>query len=104
MIDPLKRLSFDPDQLAAFCRERGIKRLAIFGSALREDFGPDSDLDQLVEFEPEQQVGLFRIARHEREQEALVLRPVDLRTLEDLGRHFRDEVARDARVIYERAA
>jgi len=103
MPDPLLRLNVDPDQLAAFCRASGIRRLAVFGSALGDDFGPDSDLDLLVEFEPQQRVGLFAIARHERELEALVHRPVDLRTLEDLSRHFRDEVAQHARVIYERA-
>ena len=57
------QVSVPPDQLAAFCREHGIRRLAVFGSALRDDFGPESDIDLLVEFEPNRTPGF---ARHRR--------------------------------------
>ena len=53
------QVSISRDALAAFCHEHGIKRLSIFGSALREDFGPESDIDVLVEFEPDRIPGLL---------------------------------------------
>ena len=68
------------DALAAFCREHGIKRLAIFGSALREDFGPESDVDVLVEFEQGRTPGLLGIAGIEARLSALFGREVDLVT------------------------
>lgn len=58
------RLLISHERLAAFCQEHGIRRLAIFGSALREDFGPDSDVDVLVEFEVARTPGLLGMARH----------------------------------------
>lgn len=79
--------------LAAFCREQGIKRLAIFGSALRDDFGPESDVDLLVEFQPERIPGLLGIAGLEMELSDLFDgRKVDLRTPEDLSPYFREDV------------
>ena len=95
------QLSIPRDRLATFCRERGIHRLAIFGSALRPDFGPDSDIDVLVEFEPDRTPGLLGIARIERELSALLgERKVDLRTPEDLSRYFRQKVLDEAEVQY----
>jgi predicted nucleotidyltransferase len=89
------------DALARFCRERGIRRLAVFGSALRADFGPDSDIDLLVEFEPDRIPTLFDIAGMEQELSALLGgRKVDLRTPEDLSRYFRDRVMAEAEVQY----
>jgi len=89
------------DKIALFCQEQGIRRLAIFGSALRPDFGPDSDIDVLVEFEPDRIPGLFGIARMERELSALLDdRKVDLRTPEDLSRYFRQSVLDEAEVQY----
>jgi hypothetical protein len=89
------------DALARFCRERGIRRLAVFGSALRADFGPDSDIDLLVEFEPDRIPTLFDIAGMEQELSALLGgRKVDLRTPEDLSRYFRDWVMAEAEVQY----
>jgi predicted nucleotidyltransferase len=89
------------DALAKFCRERGIRRLAVFGSALRADFGPDSDIDLLVEFEPDRIPTLFDIAGMEQELSALLGgRKVDLRTPEDLSRYFRDRVMAEAEVQY----
>ncbi len=89
------------EQIADFCRRRHIRRLAIFGSALRSDFNESSDIDILVEFEPEHIPGLFGMARMERELSALLGgRKVDLRTPEDLSRYFRQEVLNEAEVQY----
>ena len=74
------QISVPIDALAAFCREHGIKRLAIFGSALREDFGPESDVDVLLEFEPGRTPGLLGIAGIEARLSALFGREVDLVT------------------------
>jgi predicted nucleotidyltransferase len=87
--------------IAAFCRERGIRRLAVFGSALRADFRPDSDLDVLVEFDPARTPSLLGIARMERELSVLLGdRKVDLRTPLDLSRYFRKQVLEGAEVQY----
>src|SRR3972149_1927332 len=95
------QIEIPKEQLAAFCRDRHIRRLAIFGSALRPDFGPDSDIDVLVEFEPDHIPGLFGGARMERELSALFEgRKVDLRTKEDLSRYFRQRVMEEAEVQY----
>lgn len=89
------------DAIAAFCHENGIQRLAVFGSALRTDFRPDSDIDLLVEFEPDRVPGLFGIARMERELSVLLGgRKVDLRTPRDLSRYFRQRVFAEAEVQY----
>ncbi len=89
------------EQIADFCRRRHIRRLAIFGSALRSDFNESSDIDILVEFEPEHSPGLFGMAHMERELSALLGgRKVDLRTPEDLSRYFRQEVMNEAEVQY----
>ena len=96
-------LSIPRDQLTAFCQEHGIRRLAIFGSALREDFGPDSDVDVLVEFEPDRIPGLLGVAGMEIELSVLFSgRRVDLRTPEDLSPYFRQNVLDTAEVQYAR--
>lgn len=90
-------------QLASFCRNNHIQRLSIFGSALRSDQSPDSDLDLLVEFEPNHVPGLFGIVRLERELGILFGgRKIDLRTPEDLSRYFRQRVTEEAEVQYAR--
>jgi predicted nucleotidyltransferase len=97
-------LSVSKDRIAAFCRERGIRRLAFFGSVLRPDFKSDSDVDVLVEFEPDRIPGLLGIARMEREFSALLgNRKVDLRTAEDLSPYFRQTVLAEAEVQYAQA-
>jgi len=96
------KISVPQEALAAFCRERGIRRLALFCSALRDDFRPDSDIDVLVKFEPDRIPSLFGIARMERELSALFGgRKVDVRAPEDLSRYFRREVLAEAEVQYE---
>jgi predicted nucleotidyltransferase len=94
------RLSVAHDEIVAFCRGHHIRRLSFFGSVLREDFGPDSDVDVLVEFERGCQVGLITMAAIERELTQILGRKTDLRTPGDLSRYFRDEVVRTASVEY----
>ena len=97
------QVSISKTALAAFCQEHGIKRLAIFGSALREDFRPESDLDVLVEFKPERIPGLLGLAGMEIElSELFAGRKVDLRTAEDLSPYFRQKVLDSAEVQYAR--
>lgn len=94
-------ISFDKNRLAVFCEAKHIKRLAFFGSVLRPDFGLDSDIDVLVEFEAGHVPGLLGIARLERQlSEIFGGRTVDLRTAEDLSRYFRGEILRQAKVEY----
>ena len=97
------RVSLDHDKLAEFCRRNHIKKLSLFGSVLTERFGPDSDVDFLVEFEPHNGPGYFGLARMERELSELVGRRVDLRTPFELSRYFRDEVVAGAQVQYSAA-
>lgn len=86
--------------IAEFCRRNHIRRLALFGSVLRDDFGPDSDVDVLVEFEPGARVGLMRLAGMEIELGQLLGRKVDLNTPGFLSRYFRDQVLAEAEVQY----
>lgn len=95
-------LPIDDQVLAAFCRRHGVRRLSIFGSALRDDFGPSSDVDVLVEFEPGRAPGLAFFAM-ERELSTLFGRPVDLNTRAFLSPYFRDEVLESAHVLYDAA-
>lgn len=93
-------LTLDDDFLAAFAAAHGIRRIALFGSALREDFRPDSDIDLLVEFHPDHTPGLLHLAQMELELEDALGRQVELRTPEDLSPHFRDAVTASARPLY----
>jgi predicted nucleotidyltransferase len=91
------------ERIAEFCHRHHIRKLALFGSILRDDFRPDSDVDVLVEFQAGCVVGLMRMAGIQRELSDLLGRNVDLRTPEELSRHFRDEVVRTAAVQYTEA-
>ena len=99
-MDVLARLAVDRDAIAHFCRNNHIRRLSFFGSVLRDDFRPDSDVDVLIEFEPGHVMGLLRLARAERELSGLLGRKVDLRTPGDLSRHFRQQVLDTAEEQY----
>ncbi len=96
-------VTIDDDVLHAFCRLNGVRRLGLFGSALRGDLRPDSDIDLLVEFEPGRVPGLLHLAALEIELAELLGREVDLRTAAHLSRLFRDEVSAGARVLYDAA-
>lgn len=94
------RIDIPKDAVAAFCRKHHIRKLAFFGSVLRADFQPGSDIDVLVEFDPMRPVGLIRLAGIQRELSAVLGRPVDLNTEGFLSPYFRDEVLREAEIHY----
>ena len=89
------------EELANFCKKNNIRKLSVFGSFIREQLRPDSDIDILVEFEPNHTPGLFSIIRMEMELSEIIGRKVDLRTPEDLSKYFRDEVVKNAKLQYQ---
>ena len=93
------RIPIDRQKIAAFCRRHHIRKLSIFGSALRDDFRATSDVDILVEFEPGHVPGLA-FFRMEAELSEMLGRKVDLHTPSFLSRYFRDEVLSRAEVQY----
>ncbi|MEZ6233518.1 MAG: nucleotidyltransferase family protein [Phycisphaerales bacterium] len=88
------------EAIADFCRRHNIARLALFGSVLRDDFGPDSDIDVLVEFPEGQTPSLLDLGGMLMELRRIFGRDVDLKTPGFLSRHFRDQVVREARTLY----
>ncbi len=92
-------LELPRQKIAEFCRRHRIRKLALFGSILRPDFGSDSDIDVLVEFEPGCVPGLAFFTMQE-ELAALLGRKVDLNTLAGLSRYFRDKVLQEAETVY----
>ena len=93
-------LSYDKEALARLCRNYRIRRLALFGSVLKGTDRPDSDVDFLVEFEPDTVPGLLGLAEIEGQLSELLGRPVDLRTANELSPHFRQAVERMAEVQF----
>jgi hypothetical protein len=93
------RIAFPKERIADFCRKHHMKKLAIFGSALRPDFRADSDIDVLAEFEPGHVPGLAFFAMQE-ELSTILGRKVDLNTQQCLSRYFRDKVLQEAVVQY----
>ncbi len=94
------RIAIPYDRIAELCQRYRIRKLALFGSVLRDDFRPDSDVDVLVEFEPDAVIG-WKIVTIEEELSGLLGRGVDLKMAGDLSRHFRQKVVRSAQIIYE---
>jgi predicted nucleotidyltransferase len=89
------------EKIADFCKRNRIRKLSLFGSALKGELRKDSDIDLLVEFQPGEAPSLFDLARMERELSKLLRgRKVDLRTPNELSRYFRDEVLSTASVQY----
>jgi len=98
----MKPLDINQDALAELCRLRGIRRLSLIGSVLKGTDRPDSDIDLLVEFEPEARPSLLDLAAIEQELSVMLAgKRVDLRTPAELSRYFRDQVVREAAVQYE---
>lgn len=95
-------INISEDEIARFCKRHRIRKLALFGSILRDDFAEDSDIDVLVEFEPGVSVGL-RFFSIERELSELLGRKVDLNTPGFLGKDFRDQIVKEAKVQYDTA-
>ena len=88
------------EKIEEFCKRHHIRKLSLFGSAVRNDFTPESDLDVLVEFHPAHIPGLIRLAGMEIELSEILGCKVDMRTAQDLSRYFREEVLKSARVQY----
>jgi predicted nucleotidyltransferase len=97
----MPHLAISTEQLTRFCQKQHIRRLSMFGSTLSGTARQDSDIDLLVEFEPGHEPGLLGLAAMEAELAAMLGgKKVDLRTPQDLSRHFRDQVVRSAEVQY----
>ena len=88
------------DRIAEFCCRNYIRRLSLFGSVLRDDFSSESDVDLLVEFDPDHIPGLITLAGMEIELSEILGRKADLRTAEDLSPYFRQKVVDTAQVQY----
>lgn len=95
-----KNITVPQETIAGFCKRHHIRTLAFFGSVLRDDFKPESDVDVLIEFEPGHVVGLIRLAGIELELSNILGRKADLRTPADLSRYFREEVMQSAERQY----
>jgi hypothetical protein len=83
-----------------FCRAHAVRELAVFGSALRDDFTPDSDIDVLIDLAPGARIGLVALQRMRDELTGILGRPVDLLTRNGLNRHIRDDILRNIEVIH----
>ena len=94
----MKNLQLDKQMVEEFCRRNHIRKMAFFGSVLRDDFNADSDVDVLVEFEPGYEVGMLRMSAMERELSSIFGRAVDLRTPAELSRFIRDRVVAGSEV------
>jgi hypothetical protein len=94
------RVLVPEEEIADFCRRYHVRQIEVFGSTLRDDFGPESDVDVLVAFEPDAQIGLITLSRMRRELEELFGRPVDLVPREGLKPRIREAVLSSAEVIY----
>ena len=97
------RISIPKEIINQFCKRHQIRRLSIFGSVLREDFGPDSDIDILVEFKPGTRMGLIKLSGLELELGKILGRKVDLNTPGFLSKYYRDQILAEADVQYEAA-
>lgn len=93
-------ISIPQDKIDAFCRRHGVARLSLFGSVLRDDFGPESDVDVLAEFPPGATPSLLDLGGMLLELQEILGREVDLKTPGFLSHHFRQDVQRDSRTLY----
>lgn len=88
------------DHLNSFCQRYQVQRLALFGSVLRDDFNPESDVDVLVSFDPSAKISFMTLGKMKRELSMLFQRPIDLVPQAGLKPAIRDEVLQSAREIY----
>ncbi len=95
------RVDIPQERLAAFCRRHHIRKLSLFGSVLRDDFGPESDIDVLVEFEPGHVPGYRLITIQDELSDLFGGHPVDLVIERSLNRHLRPRILAKARVQYQ---
>lgn len=100
----IKNVAISKETIADFCRRHHIRKLALFGSALRDDFSPESDIDVLVEFEPDAKVGFFKLYDLEQELSWILGgRKVEINTPKSLSKYFRDQVLAEAEALYDQA-
>ena len=97
------KISIPKDEISEFCRRNQVRKLSLFGSVLRDDFGPNSDVDILVEFEPGTRIGLIRLSGLEIELGNIIGRKVDLNTPGFLSKYYRDQILAEADVQYDAA-
>ena len=95
-------LEISKEEIAEFCKKNRIRKLSLFGSSVRRDFRPDSDVDILVEFEPGARVGLIKLASLELELSKIFGRKVDLNTPGFINKYYREKVLSEAEVQYDR--
>ena len=93
------RIDIPREEIAEFCRRNRVRRMALFGSVIRDDFRPESDVDILVEFEPGYAAG-FVFFQMRRELTVMLGREVDMHTAASLSPYFRQEVLDEAEEIY----
>lgn len=102
------KIPYDHKRLAKFCEDMGLEELSVFGSVLREDFGPDSDIDVLVEFPPTFKYSLFELVDIKDELEAIFGRKVDVLTRRAVQRgkneSRKQEILETAQVVYDKTA
>jgi predicted nucleotidyltransferase len=97
----ISKIAIPQDEIAAFCERHHIRKLSLFGSVLRDDFRPDSDVDVLVEFEPGHVPGFIRLSRMRLELSEILGWEADLRTPDSLSDYFRKNVEAKAIKLYE---
>jgi predicted nucleotidyltransferase len=97
------RINIPKEKIADFCKQNQIRKLYLFGSVLRGDFGPGSDIDVLVEFEPGTRIGLIGLSGLEIELGDIIGRKVDLNTPGFLSKYYRDKILGEAEVQYDAA-
>jgi hypothetical protein len=95
------KISVPKEKIDSFCRRNRIRRLAFFGSVVREDFSPESDVDVLVEFDPLCGVGMIALAGMEIELSRILERKAEIHTYQGLNPLFRDRVLGEAEVLYQ---
>ncbi|MDZ7580624.1 MAG: nucleotidyltransferase family protein [Deltaproteobacteria bacterium] len=97
------KVKLPKERVAEFCKRHRIRKLSLFGSVLRGDFGPESDVDILVEFEPGTRMGLITLSGLELELGEIIGRKVDLNTPGFLSKYYRDRIINEAVVQYDTA-
>jgi predicted nucleotidyltransferase len=96
-------ITISPEQVAAFCQQNHIRRMSLFGSVLRDDFTPESDVDVLVEFEPEHVPGLIRLITMQDNFADMIGRTVDMMTPGFIHKSIRQRIMNEALVLYDAA-
>lgn len=102
--DMTVNIALPHEEIRAFCQQHSIQRMRFFGSVLRDDFGPESDIDVLVEFEDGVRVTLFDLVDIQDQLAALLGRDVDIATPNGLSKYIQADVLAQAQVVYDRAA